>query len=327
MSALEWRDWSCAVRVVLADGLPATAAPVPALATRVERAVRTLMDDVALSASRFRGDSDLARVNERAGRLVPVRPLTVELVQVALEAARATHGACDPTVGRHLLAAGYVADIDELRAPGGPHGSGAPPTPPAGARPAPRADHSAVRVDPDLVRVGVPAGLALDLGATAKAWTADEAARRLHDLLGLPALVALGGDVAVSGPRTGPGTGPTEGRPWPVLVSERADEPGEVVDLLRGGVATSSTRARRWQTTDGERHHLIDPRVGRPTDGAVRTATVLGTTCVEANTFSTAALVWGDEAAARLGGRPARLVRADGTVLTTATWPHREVAA
>ncbi len=307
MSELQWRDWSCTVRVVLADGLPAGAPPRRPTAERAEWLVRGLMGDVALSVSRFRPDSDLSRVNDTAGRLVPVRRLTLDLVDVALAAARRTQGACDPTIGRQLLAAGYDDDIEILRV------RGAAPT--AGERGA--ADWAAVRVHRGLGLVGVPTGVALDLGATAKAWTADEAAARLTRTLGVPALVALGGDVSANGP----------GPAWPVLVSEHEGGTGAILGLTRGGIATSSTRGRRWATADGEAHHLIDPRSGLPVAGPYRTASVLAGTCVEANALSTAALVWGDEALGRLAPYPARLVDAADRVVTTDAWPGTEEAA
>lgn len=303
MSALQWRDWSCSVRVVVDDSRPEAVPPDPAVADRVERVVRTLMDDVALACSRFLPASDISRVNQAAGRLVPVRPLTVELVDLAVEAARLSAGACDPTIGRHLEAAGYDADIDVVRAAG-----------PRRTRDVARAaDWTAVHVDHDLGLVGVPAGLALDLGATAKAWTADEAADRLARTLDRPVLVALGGDVAVAG----------DGAGWPVLVSEVEGEAGDVVTLHRGGIATSSTRARRWSGPDGDRHHVIDPRTGRPTESGVRSVTVVATTCVDANTLSTAALVWGADAPRHLVDHTARWVTSDGHVATTAHWPAR----
>lgn len=307
MSALQWRDWSCTVRVVIADDRPAEHAPEPTTASRVEELVGSLMDDVAVSASRFRHDSDLSRVNAAAGRLVPVRPLTLELVDVALDAARRTGGACDPTVGRQLVAAGYDGDIDEVRARGGltrPTRSAA-------------ADWAAVRVDRELGRLGVPASLALDLGATAKAWTADEAAARLARALGLPVLVAIGGDLATAG----------RVRAWSVLVGEHEHGPGEVVDLHRGGIATSSTQARRWPTATGEAHHLLDPVTGVPVAGPYRTVSVIAGSCVEANSLSTAALVWGAHALDHLAPYAARLVHTSGHVHTNEAWPREEVVA
>ena len=58
----------------------------------------------------------------------------------------------------------------------------------------------------------VPVGTALDLGATAKAYTADLAARTLARRYGTAVLVELGGDLAVAGDRP-------DG--WCVQVAER----------------------------------------------------------------------------------------------------------
>jgi thiamine biosynthesis lipoprotein len=307
MSALQWQDWSCTVRVVLDDDLPADVAPDSATAQRVELVVRQLMDDVARSASRFRGDSDLSRVNDAHGRLVPVRKLTIDLVDVALAAARRTDGACDPTIGRSLVAAGYDADIAEVQN-----------RPPRPAHPVESlVDWTRVQVDHELGRIGVPATVALDLGATAKAWTADRAAERLGRDLGVPALVAIGGDVAAS----------RDEHAWPVLVSEHEGGSGEVIWLDRGGAATSSIAGRTWLTTDGPAHHVIDPRSGAPVAGGYRTATVLAGSCVEANALSTAALVWGPAGLDRLSRHPARFVDGAGQVVTTESWPGLGVAA
>ena len=297
-----WQDWSCCVRVTLdgGDGSDLVAA------TGI---VRGLMDEVSRAASRFRADSDLTRVNDADGALVPVEALTLRLVEVALDAARLTDGAVDPTVGAHLLGVGYDDDIDQVRARG--HRVAAP---------HPGADWRGVAVDRDLRRLGVPSGLRLDLGATAKAWAADEAARRVHTRLGHAVLVGIGGDLAVAG---------VPGRPWRVDVSEVMGGAVERVDLTHGGLATSSVLARTWTSDRGIQHHVIDPATGRPARGSVRTATVWAPTAVAANTWSTAAIVWGDAAAVRLRavGIDARLVDAEGRVTTLGTWPTEEVAA
>lgn len=301
--ATGWSDWSCSVHVTIAEGGRDEVA-------RAEQIVRSLMDDVARSASRFRADSDVERVNSRPGFLIPVRPLTIGLVGIALEAARHTQGAVDPTVGTHVLDAGYTDDIAVVR--------GTRRTTPA--RPGRRADWTAVIVDRELGRIGVPAGLRLDLGATAKAWTADESSRRITDALGTPSLVGIGGDLAAAGAPT---------RAWRIDVAETEGGPATRVDVTHGGVATSSTSGRSWTSRRGAEHHLIDPATSRPTTGNLRTATVWAPCAVAANTWSTAALVWGDAAAERLGaaGIAARLVSRTGQITTLGAWPDDRSAA
>lgn len=304
MTTRTWRDWSCAVRVVVGQDEVVS----ETVADDAAAIVRGLMGEVERAVSRFR-DSEAERVNDAAPRMLPVGPLTLTLVGVALDAARRTDGAVDPTIGGHLLALGYDDDLAAVR-------SRVAATPPAG-RPS---DWTRVVVDRDLGRIGVARGLRLDLGATAKAWTADEAARRVSRRHRRPVLVEIGGDVAVAGAAE---------QPWRVRVSESGDDPGELVGLTHGGLATSSTTVRRWRSTTGPAHHVVDPATGRPAAGSVRTATVWAPSALEANTWSTAALVWGEAAAARLAlaGVDARLVDRSGAVRLVGAWPEEVRAA
>ena len=301
-ASVTWQDWSCQVRLTVTDS---------SVLERARRHLVDLMGEVEKSASRFLPDSDISRVNEHAGHLVPVGGRTVALVDVALDAAAQTEGLVDPTVGAHVIRAGYADDISASR--------GQLVVPRTGPAPAP-ADWRSVRVDHEMSLVGVPPGIALDLGATAKPWTADVAAHAIAASFGTAVLVEVGGDVAVAGHRTSP---------WQIHVSEQAGQAGEQIGLTHGGLATSSTTARRWRTPDGEAHHIIDPRSGRPTDGPWRTVTVWARTAVDANTASTAAIVLGHEAPAFLAelDHPARLVDRDGRVLTVGAWPGSRVVA
>ena len=109
-----------------------------------------------------------------------------------------------------------------------------------------------------------PAGVPIDLGATAKALAADRAARAIHEATGAGTLVSLGGDIALCGEAPGGG--------WPVRVTDDhrdIDGEGETISLREGGLATSSTTVRRWGSGDGARHHILDPRRGRAGRGGV----------------------------------------------------------
>ena len=180
-------------------------------------------------------------------------------------------------------------------------------------------DWRVVELDEERRTVRVPKGVELDLGATAKALAADRAAGAISTATGTGTLVSLGGDVAVAG------TPPEDG--WPIRIAEDnaapLELPGPIVSISAGGLATSATSVRRWSTTCGELHHIVDPRTGRPASTHWRAATVTAASCVEANTASTAAIVLGESAAAWLDELrlPARLVRSDGAVCCVAGWP------
>ena len=284
----------------------------PTLLDAAHQVALDVLADVDRTCSRFRDDSDLVRANAKPGTWVMVDPLLVAAAQVAIDAARETDGLVDPCLGRSLVWLGYDADMGIVRE----RRTSTRRTPP----PPPRKDAwREIATDPDGA-VRVPAGCALDLGATAKAWASDLVARSIVDHLDCHVIVSLGGDIRIDGPEGFAHPG------WPVDVTERPDGAGtsEQVWLSGGGLATSSTTARRWRTGDQQNHHLLDPRTGLPTTEFWRTATATGPTCVAANTATTAALVLGEAAPAWLDQRAvtARLVARDGAVTRLGMWPR-----
>jgi FAD:protein FMN transferase len=282
---------------------------------RARRAVEDALSQIDRTCSRFRDDSDLSRVNVRAGEAVRVHPLLIEAVEVALRAARLTGGDVDPTLGRLLELAGYDRDWHALDGDGEELRSQPPPEVAVTMTSA----WPKVRVDRSRATVCVPQGAQLDLGATAKAWAADRAAAAAAHAGGCGALVAVGGDIATHGPS------PAQG--WPVHVTDdhRSDPsaPGQTVRIRDGGLATSSTAVRRWTRAGRHMHHIIDPRSGVPVRDTWRTVSVAAADCTQANVAATAAIVRGERATQWLAqlGLPARLVRWDGRVHAVAGWP------
>jgi thiamine biosynthesis lipoprotein len=264
---------------------------------------------VDATCSRFRADSELTALNRRAGSPVEASDDLRRAIRVALDAAAATGGLVDPTLGAHMRRIGYDRTFERV-ADGRARYS---------ATRRPRWSWRDVEIDDGQSTVRTRRGVELDLGATAKALAADLIAARLAAAAGCGVLVSLGGDVAVAG--ESPATG------WCVLVADDHAAPlagdGRRVVITSGGLATSSTTVRRWRTDRGEMHHILDPRTGLPARTPWRTVTVAARTCVDANVASTAALVLGDAAVAWLVERslPARLVDRDGTVTTVAGWP------
>jgi FAD:protein FMN transferase len=280
---------------------------------------------VDLACSRFRADSELARLNQARGELTTVSELFATLIAEALRAAELTDGDVDLTCGQALASAGYDRDFGELRsgagsaAPTACQVPGLPSAEPDFATPAKIPGWRSVELDPATPAVRLAPGTQIDLGATAKAWAADRCAGEIADSLGSGVLVSLGGDVAVAGQPPGDA--------WRVRVTDDhaapADAPGQTVVINSGGLATSSTTVRMWTAGSARMHHIIDPRTGRPARSVWRTVSVAAATCVDANIASTAAIIRSEAAPAWLAasGLPARLVRHDGTIETTPGWP------
>jgi FAD:protein FMN transferase len=289
----------------------------PAARAAVERE----LDAIDAAASRFRADSELSRLNAMTGpgpRTLVASPLFAQAVRLAIRAADASDGAVDPTLAADLVALGYDRDWHELVAVA----SGAPPRDP-GAIVVYRSRRSRweeIEVAGEPPRVTLPAGVELDLGATAKALAADRSARAAHEADATGMLVALGGDIATWGPA------PADG--WAIHVTDDHRDgpgaPGQTIAIRSGGVATSSLATRRWVHDGRTMHHILDPRSGEPVRGPWRTASVAAASCADANIAATAAIVLGDDAPGWLAEQrlPARLVAVDGTVSIQGGWPR-----
>ena len=284
--------------------------------TKVGAARAMLTDDLAAldaACSRFRVDSELIRLEASAGHPTKVSALLAGAIRAALRGAQLTDGDLDPTLGRAMETLGYDRDFASMPVRGGAIR--------VTVRHVPR--WRQIELNETTRVLAVPAGVRLDLGATAKAWAADQAAERIARVLGCGVLVSLGGDIAVAGDL------PSDG--WPIRVQDitgdplaPAEGPMGLIAIRAGGLATSSTSARRWKRGGDLMHHILDPRTGRPANSDWRTVSVAAGSALDANIASTAAIIRGERAPGWLAqlGLPARLVAVDGSVTTIAGWPE-----
>ena len=303
-ASASWRALGTGVQVTVTDGRHLAAA---------RAMLEADLAAVDLACSRFRPDSEIVALDRvTGGGPGEVSPLLAEAIAVALRAARLTDGDVDPTVGAAMNAVGYDRDFS-LVAREGPAVKLTVRTIPGWRQ---------VEFDEQARLLRLPPGVRLDLGATAKAWAADRAATRIATATGSGVLVSLGGDVAVSG------RAPDGG--WRIRVQDVSGRPEDpptgpsaVVAIGAGGLATSSTAARRWRRGGDILHHILDPRTGLPAAVVWRTVSVAAATCTDANIASTAAIIRGRAAPAWLTelGLPSRLVDEAGRVHTVAGWP------
>jgi len=287
----------------------------PDLLDPARAVLETELDAVGRAASRFRPDSEIVAVNRSAGRPIELSPLLTDLVRTALDAARRSEGTVDPTVGAGLRGVGYTADIGEL-ARHEPSGAEQRQVVAGGFRVVIDRHRSWRDVVLDGALLSMPRGVELDLGATAKARTADRAAARIAAELGCGVLVGVGGDIATAG------TGPEGG--WQIRVGDGPGEPEAQVTLPAGrAIATSSTVRRAWHHDGALMHHILDPATWHPAAPVWRTITAVAPSCVTANTWTTAGVVMGLRAPEWLAaqGVCARLVGNDFTVVRLGGWP------
>lgn len=249
-------------------------------------AVRALYEEWDRVFSRFRSDSELSAVNRSTERILELSPLFARACAVALQAAKATGGLVDPTLGEAVESAGYDRDFAELE-----EGSGAV------GPPQPGHWRELKLVDRMLFR---PAGLRLDLNGVVKGLATDAAA----GLLPRDGFVSAGGDVAVRGGAV-------------------VELPGRGSLLLRsGGIATSGSTRRRWFRGGEPQHHLIDPRTGRPSESCWSEVTVAAGSCVAADVAAKAAFLLSEGGPDWLDGRrlPGLFHAPDGSLAASRSW-------
>lgn len=241
----------------------------------------------AAHLTRFEAHSDLSALNDDPGSTVFVRATLAAALDWGREAEGLTNGIVDIALLDERLAAEATAWVGD--------GAGARWSEDRGSSRASRGWWFERR--PRGALVHRPAGLRFDLDGVAKGWLADRALDLLAD--GGSAIVDADGDMAIRLER---------GDRWAVGIADPAMAGHDlaVLELLaaedrpasRFGLATSGTSVHRWVGPDGlARHHLIDPRTGRPAATDIVQATVLAGTAREAEAWAKTAVILGSGAA------------------------------
>ena len=231
--------------------------------------------------SRYRNDSVIAEVNAARGNPQSVDDETALLLDFAGQCHTLSSGLFDVTSGV-LRAAWHFDGSDHL------------PDPALVEALCRRVGwHRVVWQRPWLT---LPAGMELDLGGIGKEYAVDRVLALLLAQAPVPVLVNFGGDLVVSGPRSG-------GLAWQVgverplgttpLSSEALPAAAGLIELSGGALATSGD-ARRYLLRDGIRYsHILDPRSGWPVRDGPRSVTVAAPTCTEAGVIATLAMLQG----------------------------------
>lgn len=148
--------------------------------------------------------------------------------------------------------------------------------------------------------ITLPAGMEIDLGGIGKEYAVDKTAHIVQSYLAtekqnISVLINFGGDIAVLGPDS------KDARHWLIGVDtgiegEVNNEKQALLEMARGGIATSGD-TRRYVLKDG-RHlgHILNPQTGWPVTDAPSLVTVAANTCTDAGMLSTLAMLYGSEA-------------------------------
>jgi thiamine biosynthesis lipoprotein len=241
--------------------------------------VQAFIEEEERRFTRFSEDSELAKLNQSAGRWFQASAELFEVLKLAQYYWEATSGLFNPAILGALEHAGYDRSMDEIRA----HGAVQVGT--RGWKKVP--DFSALRLDEPAKAIWMPVGMRLDLGGIAKGWIAEQATQVLSSFTEACAVNA-GGDMVLAGLPAGENA-------WEIALEDPRDPEGTLAILTvgPGAVATSSITKRRWRQGERFQHHLIDPRTANPAETNWLSVTVVAPSAAAAEVYAKALLIAG----------------------------------
>jgi len=271
---------------------------------------RLRLVDLESKWSRFIDTSEISLMNHSDGKEMYVSADTITLVRYLVDAQSRTHGLFDPSLLPALIGLGYsVSRTDSsMKSDVSPNAQWAIPL-------------NETRIDYASGAVRLPSGATLDPGGLGKGLAADIVAAELISLGATGVCVSIGGDMRIAGESEMNGG-------WSVAVESPFDESSNLTTLVlhSGGIATSSTRGKRWVGPLGEMHHVLHPSTSTPlnesADQLVQ-STVLASEAVWAEVFATALLVGGLELGMPLIdqlGMAAMAVTVEGDIIESSSW-------
>ena len=230
--------------------------------------------------------SDISLINSNAGiAAVQVNEETFKVTERALFFARRSAGSFDPSVGPIVSLWGIGTEEQNV-----------PPRDKINQI-QPLVDWQNVEMHPDSRGVFLKQrGMALDLGAIAKGYAADKAARLAREAGIKRAIIDLGGNIVVIGVKK-------DKSPWRIGIQAPGGNRGETAGYLQitgsneknTSVVTSGVYERCF-TEDGQLyHHIFSPSLGYPVQNGLVSVTIIAESSTDADALSTSVFVSGYE--------------------------------
>lgn len=144
--------------------------------------------------------------------------------------------------------------------------------------------------DKQTAKLIVP-GMIVDLGAIAKGYAADEAAKILLENGIKHAIVNLGGNILVLNTRP-------DGSAWRLGLQDPYEPRGDYMGIvnLKNQTLVSSGTYERYLERNGKRyHHILNPKTGYPEDNGLVSVSIITTSSIDADALSTATFLLGLE--------------------------------
>lgn len=226
-------------------------------------------------------NSELEAVNAKAGEgMQAVSADTYSVIEEALEIAKLSDGAFDPTIGP-LVEAWDIGGDNPRKPPQEEIDSLLP-----------LVGYERVILDPATHSVGLrDKDMVLDLGGIAKGYAADEVAKVLASFDVHSAIVNLGGNVLTVGSKP-------DKNPWKIGIQDPDEERGGyvmILSLVDQSLVTSGPYERFFVQDGKVYHHILDTATGYPVDTDFTSVSIITPRSFIADALSTSVFALGLE--------------------------------
>ncbi|MCQ2345295.1 MAG: FAD:protein FMN transferase [Paludibacteraceae bacterium] len=256
----------------------------------MEKEILSALGEVDSTFSMFNANSIISAIN--GNQDVTTTPLFEEVFATALDVSESSFGAFDITIAPLVNYWGFgfensdtdshtSAEVDSILQF-------------VGYRNVDILNHTVYKADPRTQ---------MDLSAIAKGLGCDQAAAVLQSHGCINYMVDIGGEIVVQGVNK-------KGKPWSVGIVKPLDDPDayeqELMDTIFSSslcMATSGNYRRFYYEGTEKRSHTIDPRTGYPVQHNLLSATIVASSCMQADALATACMVLGPKDALELIAR------------------------
>lgn len=237
--------------------------------------VYKLFASVEDKCSRFKSESELSLLNQQIGKEAEVSEELFTILNDALRFYEETDGVFNPGILSAIEYSGYTRSIEYIRGK-------------ELITPSFFASIS-TKIRPfqlNEAKKTVVLKTGIDLGGIAKGWVIDQAA----EILGKASygFINVGGDIRIFGSLP---------RHLKIGIEDPFD-PSTMISSIHasnGAIATSTSMKRRWQVDGKNKHHLINPFTGEPSNSGIVSSTVTAPTALEADVWAKVTLLLGEE--------------------------------
>ncbi len=227
-------------------------------------------------------DSEITRFNHmEAGEEVDISVRFAQVMRTSFTIHEATEGAFDPTLGPLIDLWGFGAKGSRSEDPSKEEI----------AKAMSYVGLKGIQLQEQTLRKHTT-GVEINLSAVAKGYGVDQVAALLEKHGHRNYYVEIGGEVRCHGLNA-------DGVPWKIGIQVPSAGSGtssqRIVHVLNRALATSGDYRIFFDTEKGRRHHILDPRTGRPAEHSLASVSVLASDCMTADAVATALYVMGTQ--------------------------------